>query len=321
MNIPIIKNNSYEKYQAESTQLITQILRSFFKDETLEFDRSCFVGGLTNYNYAVKIHGEKYVIRQPGPFTDIMIDRKIEEFNTSIVAALPINSDCIFFDAKTGIKISRMIPNSFNLAQVNPTSSKHLKDVTNIMKKVHTMPRLFNNIFCWKSELKKYEEVVSMVHGVFFFDYISLKEKALAFCEENICDVELVPCHNDTVPENFLLDEHDNCYLIDWEYSGLNDLNFDLAAFIVETRLNRLEIEELLNNYYENNIPNDAIKKIKSYILIQDLLWTVWAIIRHYSGENFADYCELRYERFRRNTLKLAEDTNYPLYKMVEFEN
>lgn len=311
-------DNVYEQYQLETSKVLTETLRSFFNDETLVFDRSRFAGGLTNYNYVMEIHGEEYIVRQPGPLTEVMIDRKIEEFNTAIVADFSINSECVYINAETGIKISRFIPNSHNLAQVNPTSSNNLKAVSDLMKKVHTMPRSFRNIFCWRAELEKYEEVVKMVNGVFFFDYASLKKKAFAFCEENIRNVELVPCHNDTVPENFLLGENEDYYLIDWEYSGLNDLNFDLAAFIVETRLNRTEINELLHNYYGETIPEDAIQKIKSYILIQDLLWTVWAIIRHYSGENFADYCEMRYERFRRNTLELTKDKDFPLDKMVE---
>lgn len=318
MDVPIVTDNIYEEYQLETSKVITQTLRSFFHDEKLVFDRSRFAGGLTNYNYVMTIHGEEYIVRQPGPWTEVMIDRKIEEFNTEIVANFSINSECVFFDAETGIKISRFIPNSYNLAQVNPTSSKNLLAVSNLMKKVHNMPQSFRNIFSWKSELAKYEEVVKMVNGVFFFDYHSLKKKAFAFCEENIRNIQLVPCHNDTVPENFLLSETGDYYLIDWEYSGLNDLNFDLAAFIVETRLTRAEINELLHNYFGKNIPEDAIQKIKSYILIQDLLWTTWAIIRHYSGENFADYCEMRYERFRRNTLELTKDKDFPLDKMVE---
>lgn len=314
-------DKGYEEYQKEASKMITETLRSFFCDQTLTFDRSRFAGGLTNYNYVMTIHDNEYIVRQPGPLTDVMIDRKIEEFNTKIVAEFSINSECVFFDANTGIKISRFIPNSLNLAKAQPTSSKNLKAVSDLMKKVHTMPSTFKNIFSWKEELEKYEEVVKIVNGVFFFDYVSLKEKAFKFCEENIKNVELVPCHNDTVPENFLLGESDDYYLIDWEYSGLNDLNFDLAAFIVETRLNKEEIDELLHNYYGEEIPKNALQKIKAYILVQDLLWTVWAIVRHYSGENFADYCEMRYERFRRNVIELTIDKNFPLNKMVEVVN
>ncbi len=298
--------------------LISEKLQEVFNQPDLTFDRSIFTGGLTNYNYRMNIKGKDYVIREPGILTEIMIDRQIEQVNTDIVSSLNINSTCIYFDPETGIKISEFIPNSKNLAQADPFAEKNLAAVTAILKKVHTSPVQFETAFDWKSELTKYEEVIQSINGNLFFDYPSLKKKLYDFFERYVTDVQLVPCHNDTVPENFLVDDHNRYYLIDWEYSGLNDPTFDLAAYIVETRLPKVAIEQLLEQYYGQTIPDDAIQKIKAYILSQDLLWTVWALIRHYCGDNFLDYCDRRYERFRRNIQELSKDPTYPLYKMVE---
>ncbi|MBP2098238.1 phosphotransferase [Enterococcus rivorum] len=297
--------------------IIDEKLQEFFNDPTLHFDRSLFTGGLTNYNYLMHIHGHDYVIREPGILTEIMIDRQIEQQNTALISTLNVNSSCVYFDAKTGIKISEFIPNSKNLAQADPFIPKNLKAVTDILKKVHTSEVPFLNVFDLKHELNKYEEVIKSINGALFFDYHTLKEKVYHFFDEYVKNVQLVPCHNDTVPENFLVDDKTNYFLIDWEYSGLNDATFDLAAFIVETRLSKEAIQQLLKNYYGNTIPVDAIQKIKAYILAQDLLWTVWALIRHYSGDNFLDYCDMRYERCRKNILALSKDPEYPLYQMV----
>ena len=46
----------------------------------------------------------------------------------------------------------------------------------------------------------------------------------------------------------------DNLFLIDWEYSGLNDPIWDLAAFSIESNLSDDEEKELLDYYFENNI-------------------------------------------------------------------
>ncbi|MBP1041668.1 phosphotransferase [Vagococcus sp. BWB3-3] len=302
-------------------ELINEKLQEVFEDPTLTFDRSIFTGGLTNYNYRMHIQGNDYVIREPGILTDIMIDRSIEQINTKAISNLGINSTCIYFDATTGIKISKFIPNSQNLAQTNPFSSESLKAVTTLLKKVHMSTTPFGTTFDWKSELAKYETVIKSINGALFFDYNSLKAKLYDFFDKYVTNVQFVPCHNDTVPENFLVDDANNYYLIDWEYSGLNDLNFDLAAYIVETRLTKDGIDQLLENYYGNQIPEDAIQKMKAYILAQDLLWTVWALIRHYCGDNFLDYCDMRYERFRKNMINLTNDPDYPLDKMVENEN
>lgn len=314
----LMDTQAMEKYQKDSAQIITKVLRDFFNDEMICFDRSRFAGGMTNYNYVMSIHGSEYIVRQPGPLTEVVIDRRIEEYNTKIIAKYDINSECVYFDSKTGVKISHFMSDSSNLAQAGPTSPESLEAVADLMKRIHTMSSTFKNAFDWKKELEKYESIVELVNGVFFFDYEQLKEKAFILCDEMIQNIELTPCHNDTVPENFLKTQKNKYYLIDWEYSGLNDPAFDLAAFIVETRLSKDEIDELLFNYYGESYPEGTISKIKAFILAQDLLWTAWAIVRHYYGENYADYCEMRYERFRKNTLSLEKDREYPLYKMVD---
>lgn len=46
----------------------------------------------------------------------------------------------------------------------------------------------------------------------------------------------LVPCHNDPWPGNFL-DTGGQVYVVDWEYSGMNDPMWDLGELSVEAGL------------------------------------------------------------------------------------
>lgn len=316
-----MKTHDEMKIEQQNIELTIQDkLREVFQDDTLLFDRSIFAGGLTNYNYIMTISGEDYVIRQPGKLTKQMIDREIEQVNNSIASEFGVNSECIYFDAETGIKISRFITNSKNLAQSNPFSQNSLTAVAQVMKKIHTSPVHFNNTFEWLAELEKYEEIIDQINGNLFFDYHDLKEKLLHFFTDHVQEEVLVPCHNDTVPENFLVTDDGQYYLIDWEYSGLNDANWDLAAYIIETKLPEASIDVLLDTYYPTGYTNQDILKIKAYVMAQDLLWTVWALIRHYCGDNFLDYCDMRYERFRKNILALSASADYPLYKMVRVD-
>src|SRR5690554_5406484 len=87
-------------------EIIQKKLRTIFNDDEIMFDKSRFAGGLTNYNYIMTIHGEEYVIRKPGGMTEQMIDRTVEKINNKITSQLGINSECIYFDEVTGIKIS-----------------------------------------------------------------------------------------------------------------------------------------------------------------------------------------------------------------------
>lgn len=282
-------------------ELIQKKLRSIFNDESIVFDKSRFAGGLTNYNYIMNIGGTEYVVRKPGGMTNQMIDRNIEKINTAIACELGLNSECFYFDEISGIKISVYIRNSKNIAQAGPCNPSNLKAVSDLMKKTHESPKNFPNAFDWKAEIAKYETIVKELNGDLFFDYAELKKRLIDFMEENIGTTASVPCHNDTVPENFLVDEAGRSWLVDWEYSGMNDPSWDVAAYILESRLTDEAIDYLFQEYYGQTPGREEILKIKSFMMAQDLLWTVWALIRHYNGEDFLDYCNIRYERFRRN--------------------
>ena len=59
--------------------------------------------------------------------------------------------------------------------------------------------------------------------------------------------------------------------------------------------------------------------KIRCFIMAQDLLWSIWALVRHYSGEDFLDYCYNRYNRFRRNLKALTQDPDSSVASMVKW--
>jgi len=298
-------------------ELVQNTLRQVFEDDSIIYDRSRLAGGLTNYNYIMEIKGNEYVVRQPGGMTNLMIDRRIEKVNNALASELGINSECVYFDDVSGIKISVSIKNSRNVAQADPNSFANIKAVSDVMKKVHTSRINFPNAFDWLGELNKYEQIIHELNGGFFLDYTELKDMLLDYMHKNVKNLASLPCHNDTVPENFILDDSGRTYLVDWEYSGMNDPSWDVAAYILESRLSPDAIDFLLKEYYGKYPDPEEVSKIKCFMAAQDLLWMVWAMIRHYSGDDFLDYCLLRYERFRKNIKAITESEDYELADMV----
>jgi thiamine kinase-like enzyme len=298
-------------------ELVQEKLRNAFHDKSIVFDKSRFAGGLTNYNYIMNIKGIEYVIRQPGGMTEQIIDRKIERINNNIASEFGVNSDCLYFDEFSGIKISLYIKNSRNIAQADPTSPKNLEAVSKIMKRIHSSPKHFPNRFDWQTELSKYELIIQQLHGDFFFDYTILKDQLVTFVQKNIKNTILVPCHNDTVPENFIIDDTGRTYLVDWEYSGMNDPCWDVAAYILESKLSADAIQYLTQNYFSHPLTPIEELKIKSFMMAQDLLWTAWALIRHYNGDDFLEYCCIRYERFKKNIKLMTKSPHCSIASMV----
>lgn len=298
-------------------EIVQSRLRTVFQDDSIVYDKTRFAGGLTNYNYIMNIHGTEYVIRQPGGMTNAMIDRSIEKVNSGIASELGLNSECLDFDEDTGVKISYYIKDSKNIAIAGPTDPALLKEVSRLMKMTHASKTPFPNEFSWISELTKYEKIVLDQNGEFFFDYTKLKQQLIDYILENIKETKLAPCHNDTVPENFLVAPNGATYLIDWEYAGMNDPNWDVAAYILESKLPKEAIEILTTEFYGRPPVEEELLKIKCYMLEQDLLWTVWSLVRHYSGEDFLDYCYLRYERFKKNLSLVTGNREVSLAELV----
>lgn len=298
--------------------LIQNKLRSIFNDDSIIYDKSRFAGGLTNYNYIMNIKGTEYIIRQPGGMTNQMINRINEKVNNQIASELGLNSECVYFDEISGIKISAFIKNSKNIAVANPCSPESLRAVSSLLKKTHSSTKYFPNSFDWEHELAKYEEIVKELNGDFFYDYADLKKDLLDFFDKNIEQNFTLPCHNDTVPENFIINDKGEAYLIDWEYSGMNDPAWDVAAYILESKLTEEPIRDFLVDYY-GQLPAAAEElKIKGFMLAQDLLWTVWALVRHYHGDDFVDYCYFRYERFRKNMKRINHLSEYTISGIVK---
>ena len=91
-----------------------------------------------------------------------------------------------------------------------------------------------SNDFNGFTELRKYEHTLEEI-GISVQDKDALLIVPKLQARINELGVSLAPCHNDLVAENFIKDDSGNLYLIDWEYSGMNDPHWDIAALFLES--------------------------------------------------------------------------------------
>jgi thiamine kinase-like enzyme len=111
--------------------------------------------------------------------------------------------------------------------------------------------------------------------------------------------VPLVPCHCDPLCENFI-DDGQRMWIVDWEYSGMNDPMWDLGDLSVEGGFDAAQDEALLAAYFGGAPTAFDHARMVIYKAMCDLLWTLWGLIQHANGNPVDDFMAYATNRFRR---------------------
>lgn len=260
------------------------------------------IGGMTNKNYKLQIDDKLYVLRVPGNGTEEMISRQEEIKNAVYANKIGVDAELIYFNEKTGVKISKFIENAETLTPEAAKKQSSMEMVVDIFRKLHTTKLQMNNSFDIYNKIEKYEQLLIKVNGNNYEDYYEVKEKVkyLKTITDEL-DIKLTPCHNDTVAENFIKSGDEKMYLIDWEYGGMNDPMWDLAGYCLENGLSEEEEELFLNIYFNGKVEEKYKKRILINKIYQDFLWSIWTNIKEAKGDDFGSYGIDRYNRAKKN--------------------
>lgn len=267
------------------------------------------IGGMTNRNFKVTWSNESYVLRIPGNGTEGMIVRENEDYNSRLAYQLKITPEIFYLDVKSGVKLVQYIEGAETLNNATIQYMNHLEKVIIDLRILHTSGVRFNNDFNVFKEIRVYEELLERVKGWMYEGYSELRPYIFALADRlNQLGVTLVPCHNDLVAENFVKNVDGKIYLIDWEYSGMNDPLWDLAALFIESSFSEGNQQRALSLYYDNNIPQCVTEKILIYQILMDILWSIWTRIKETQGDDFGNYGLMRFQRAISNLEKLRVD-------------
>jgi thiamine kinase-like enzyme len=109
----------------------------------------------------------------------------------------------------------------------------------------------------------------------------------------------LAPCHCDPLCENFL-DDGERMWLVDWEYSGMNDPIWDLGDLSVEADFGDAEDQEMMEAYCGGAVAPAVFARMVIYKAMCDLLWTLWGLIQHANDNPAEDFWAYAVKRFER---------------------
>ena len=88
----------------------------------------------------------------------------------------------------------------------------------------------------------------------------------------------LVSCNNDLLAENFM-DDGKKIWIIDYEYSGMNEASFEIGNLSSESNLAAADIRTLCDAYWQQHRP-EKIARARAWSMIARYGWMMWASIQ-----------------------------------------
>ena len=251
------------------------------------------LGGMTNQNYLAKTTNKQYIVKFFGKGTEKLINRQDEKYNLELLKDLDLDVKNYLFDIEAGIKVNEYIESAITLDST--TIKTKFDKISPILQTIHASGKELRGEFAPFEEIKKYE---SLIEGkIPYANYEAVREEVFSL-EKRLADlgVDRKSCHIDLVPENFIESPQGRLYLIDWEYSSMNDPMWDLAALFLESEFTRQEEEDFLSHYESDQTPVSR-EKIAIYKILQDAIWSLWTVYKEEQGADFGDYGVNRYQR------------------------
>ena len=258
------------------------------------------LGGLTNRVFRVG-GPQTLCLRLPGKGTEEYINRANEAQAAREAARAGVSPEVLFADSASGVLVTAfldgvetMSPDLFRARRGAPHRAGEA------FRRLHGSGARFDFRFELFAMIDDYLRLLStrtveLPDG--YHDVLGEAEAVRAALAAH--PLPLVACHCDPLCEN-LLDTGQRMWIVDWEYSGMNDPMWDLGDLSVEGGFDAGQDEELLLGYFGTEPRPDERGRMVIYKAMCDLLWTLWGLIQHANGNPADDFWAYASNRFGR---------------------
>lgn len=263
------------------------------------------LGGLTNRVYAL----DDKVLRLAGAGTEEYINRLHEAEAARIAAAAGVSPALIYVDATSGTMVTKRVEDAFTMS---PESFKTRTGAPGRAAKALRILHSSNGVFPFRFELfamiDDYLKILSNKVIALPDGYHAVLREADTIRKVLVANpTQLVPCHCDPLCENFI-DTGTRMWIVDWEYSGMNDPMWDLGDLSVEGNFTAEQDVEMLMAYFGSKPTSADHGRMVIYKAMCDLLWTLWGLIQLANNNPADDFQAYAETRFKRCKTLMAED-------------
>ena len=250
---------------------------------------------MTNRNLKVITPAGDYVARISSNKSALLsIDRRAEYENSKIAAKVGVGAPVYDFLPEFGLLVIGFLPGKTFTAQ---DVAENLPRIAKSVKRLHSAPKFVSDFDMFVIQ-QNYLKIVTERKFRLPDNYLTYAP-ALAQMKQALAvlDEGKVACNNDLLAANFI-DDGNQIWLIDYEYSGNNDPCFELGNIYSESALSYEQLIELVDSYYGSHRP-EKVARAWLFALLARYGWTLWASIQDSISDidfDFWDWGMQKYE-------------------------
>ncbi|MDE7154154.1 MAG: phosphotransferase [Muribaculaceae bacterium] len=294
--------------------IISNIVSHFNCNPNEIVDISVINAGLTNVSFVFTLKGKKYVYRHPGGNADNLINRQTEIFSQLKAVELGIDPSVIRI-SRDGWKLSYLVT---DLAPVDfekyPWQKKKCFEYIHLIHSVE--PDETVKVFDIMNEGKRLIKLACASKGNLFKEFKTILDKLDKLdgylkkdSQEN--GFPWVLSHGDVYEPNFLATKSGKLYLIDWEYSGINDPAHDINSILTRYEFTDSEIEDYYRDYFGRELTPEEHRHYYGQLPISAFYWLCWGLYKGSIGDDDGFFMLTAYRniiRFIDKSLALFEE-------------
>ena len=259
-------------------------------------------GGITNHNFKVTVDGDSFVLRVGGKDTELLgIDRSVEEAAARMAARAGVGPEVVDVVRPEGYLVTGFID-----GDPIPAGRMREPDMTaraaGAIRRIHDGPAIPGR-FDAHRVVEVYAETAA-AHGVTPPESFGWAHGISERIEHARGPRPLVPCHNDFLNANFLVDAAGHIRIVDWEYAGMGDRFFDLANFSVNHEFGLEQDAVLLSAYFGlSEAREEDLASLRLMRFMSDFREAMWGVVQQGISEldvDFVAYAGQHFERLRR---------------------
>ena len=260
-------------------------------------------GGLTNTNYKITVDGKPHFVRVPGASTELLaIDRTNEYYNTKAASEAGVAPKVLYHLPEYNVMVIEFLDGK-TMSKDSLNEAGMPARMAQAIKRLHSGPRFYSDFNMFR--LTEYYLSLCRDRDIKIPDGYNERMDTVKRIEQamNVRPLPTVPCNNDLLAENYI-DDGDQLWLIDYEYSGNNDPTFELGNTCQEMQFNDEQIAEVCAAYF-GQVKQNMIARMKLNMIMSDVGWGLWAAIQANISTIEFDFWGWAIERWGRAVQKM----------------